>query len=207
MKRKSIFLYAPIYLALIIPTPGRFVYGFTIFFEMMLLTLVGTLMYSLIKKLHLEKMETVLIMLSIVATTILYRQLLVLVCTEIALTLGFVLYLPPISLFLIGILFNDTEAPLQERLKENLTITGIFSIIGLLFFLVRDLFGYGTFTFIGTNHQIFEKVLFTSDNWAIFSLLASIPGALLLAGLLLYIAIVIRKKIHIVRNTEEGIEE
>lgn len=207
MKRQSIFLYAPIYLALIIPTPGRFVFGFTIFLEMLLLTLVGTLMTSLIKKLDLEKMKTAIMLISIIATTILFRQILVIICAEIALTLGFVLYLPPISLFLIGILFKENDDPLKIRLKNNMSIISIFSVIGLAFFLIRDILGYGTFTFIGPNHQIFEKVLITSDNWAIFSFLASIPGALLLAGILLYIAILIRKKIHIIRNAEGDVEE
>ena len=207
MKRDSIFLYAPIYLALIIPTPGRFVFGFTIFMEMILLTLVGTLMNSLIKKLDLEKMKTAIMLIVVIATTILFRQILILICAEIALTLGFVLYLPPISLFLIGILFKENNDPIKEKLKNNMSIVTVFSVVGLLFFLIRDLLGYGTFTFIGPNHQILEKILITSDNWAIFSFLASIPGALLFAGILLYIAILIRKKIHIIRNAEGEIEE
>lgn len=202
MKRKSIFLYAPIFLALIIPTPGRFVFGFTLFLEMMFLTLVGTLMNALIKKIDLEKLRTVIILISIISATILFRQILIIICAEVALTMGFVLYIPAISLFLVGILFNNVEDSLGNRLKNNLGLVGLFSIISLLFFLVRDLFGYGTFTFFGANHQIFEKVLFTSDNWAIFSFFASIPGGLILASILLYIAIMVRNKIHIVRNVE-----
>lgn len=202
MNRKSLFLYVPIYLALIIPTPGRFVFGFTIFLEMLFLTIIGTLANSLVNKLKFDKMQTAIVLICVIAGTIFFRQMFVLICPEIALTLGFVFYLPPVSLFLIGILFNDTAAPLSERLKENIGIMGIFSVIGLLFFLVRDILGYGTFTFIGSNHQIFEKVLITSDNWAVCSFLASIPGALIFAAVLFYIAILIRKKIHIFRNVE-----
>lgn len=202
MNRKSIFLYAPIYFALIIPTPGRFVYGFTIFLEMLFLTVIGTLTNSLVKKLGFEKIRTVMILISIIAGTIFFRQFIVLICPEVALVLGFIFYLPPISLFLIGVLFKETETPLQPRLKQNLNLVLVFSIIGILFFLIRDLFGYGTFTFFGAKHQIFEKVLITSDSWAIFSFLASIPGAMILAGIILYVAIIIRKKIHIIRNAE-----
>lgn len=202
MNKKSIFLYVPIYLALIIPTPGRFVFGFTLFLEMIFLTVVGTLANSLVNKLDFEKMKTTIVLISVIAGTIFFRQIFVLICPEIALTLGFVFYLPAISLFLLGILFNDTGAPLFERLKLNLRIIGFFSVIGLLFFLVRDIVGYGTFTFIGKNHQIYEKVLINNDNWSVFSFLASIPGALIFSGVLLYIALLIRRKIHIFRNVE-----
>ena len=202
MKRNSIFLYAPIYLALIIPTPGRFVYGFTIFLEMVFLGIIGTLIASLINKLDFKKLETALILITIIAATILYRQILILICPVVALTLGFVLFLPPISLFIIGILFKNNEDPLKDRLVNNMSVIGLFSIFGLLFFLIRDILGYGTFTFIGRNHQIFEKVIIESDNLTAFSFIASIPGALILAGLLLFIAIIIRKKITIVKNAE-----
>ena len=203
MKRNNIFLYAPIYLALVIPTPGRFVYGFTIFIEMVFLTLIGTLITSLIKKLKFEKMQTPLILITVITGTILFRQLLILICPEVALTLGYVMFLPPISLFVIGILFKDTDDVLQNRLANNMTIIGIFSLFGLLFFLIRDILGFGTFTFFGANHQIFEKVIITNDRWAVFSFIASLPGALTLAGVLLFIAIIIRKKITIVKNAEE----
>ena len=202
MKKNNIFLYAPIYLALVIPTPGRFVYGFTIFLEMAFLALVGTLITSLIKKLKFEQLQTTLILITVISATILFRQTLILICPEVALTLGYVMFLPPISLFLLGVLFKDTEEPLKNRLANNMSVIGIFSIFGLLFFLIRDILGFGTFTFFGRNHQIFEKVLITSDKWAVFSFIASLPGALTLAGILLFVAIIIRKKISIVKNAE-----
>ena len=202
MKKNNIFLYAPIYLALVIPTPGRFVFGFTIFLEMIFLTLVGTLITSLIKKLKFEKLETTLILVTVISATILFRQTLIIVCPEVALTLGFILFLPPISLFIIGILFKDTEESLKNRLVNNMSIIGIFSLFGLVFFLLRDILGFGTFTFFGANHQIFEKVLISSSKWTVFSFIASLPGALILAGVLLFIAIIIRKKLNIVKNAE-----
>lgn len=202
MTKKSIFLYAPIFLAIILPTPGRFVFGFTLFLEMLFLTLVGTLINSLINKLDFQKMRSSIILITVVAATIFFRQLFVIICPEVALTLGFIMYLPPISLFLVGVLFKDTDKPVKTRLINNMILVGIFATLGLLFFLFRDLIGYGTFTFYGSNHQIFEKVIITSDNMAIFSFFASIPGALLLSGIFLYLVILIRKKIHIFRNAE-----
>lgn len=202
MNKKSNFLYVPIFLTLIIPVPGRFVFGFVLFLELLFLTLVGTFINSLINKLNFDNMRSAVILIGVIAATILFRQIFVIICPEIALTLGFIMYLPPVSLFLIGILFNDTAAPLLERLKHNMGIIFIFSFSGLLFFLIRDLLGYGTFTFIGKNHQIFEKVLFASDNFAVCSFLASIPGALIFASILFSIAVLIRKKLHIVKNAE-----
>ena len=72
----------------------------------------------------------------------------------------------------------------------------------LLFFLLRDMAGYGTFTFFGPHHQIYEKVLISPENLRFFSIIASIPGALILSSVLLFIHIFVRNKFDILRKTE-----
>ena len=121
---------------------------------------------------------------------------------EIMLTLGFIIYLMPVSFFIIGYVFSNTDLPLAERLKFNMMHILTFSVYALLFFLLRDLAGYGTFTFFGKNHQIFEKVLILENKTGFFSVFASIPGAMILSSILLFIHIYVRNMIAIIKKTE-----
>lgn len=199
---KSLLVYVAAYLAILVPSPGRFVYGFVIMFELFLLTLIGTLINSLINKLKMEEMRTVLLMLVLICFAIFYRQIVAFNYPEIALTLGFIFYLPPVSLFLVGYVFSDLDEKLGIRIKNNIVHILIFFVSGMLFFLFRDIAGYGTITFLGKNHQIYEKVLLNEDGVGIFSFFASIPGAMILSGLILFIHICIKNKFNIIKNAE-----
>ena len=201
---KDIFYkYLPLHLALLIPIPGRFVFGITIVIEHLLLTLVGTLINSLVNKLKLKELKTVIILLTMISATIFFRQILVVTYTEIALSLGLLIFLPPVSLFIIQIIFSDLEKPLIRRLKTNSIQTAIFSLNTLIFFLFRDIAGYGTFTFFGKNHRIFEKVILNPDKVGIFTFFASISGALVLTGLVIYLFMFIRNKARIISGRGE----
>lgn len=200
--KKSLFIYIAAYLAILIPSPGRFVFGVAIMFELFLLVIIGTLMNSFVKKIKMDELNTIIIMLVLICFSILYRQILVILYPEIALVLGFVLYLPPVSLFLVGYIFTEMDQTIGERLKSNSQNVLVFIICGLLFFLFRDIAGYGTFTFFGQNHQIYEKVLLNSDIVGIFTFFASIPGSMILAGIILFTHICIRNKFQILKNSE-----
>ncbi len=203
MKQKQSFMYIASFLALTIPSTGRFVYGLTLVLELVILEILGILLNSLVSKLKLNEIRTYFVTFFMIAITILYRQILVLTYTEIALTLGFLLYFPPVSVFLTHTLFTDYEEPLLVRIKNNLISTLFFSLMILIFFLFRDIAGYGTFTFFGRNHRIFEKVLFNPDKIGIFTFFASIPGALVLTSLAIYFALFLRNKIRIISSQGE----
>ena len=203
MKQKKSLMYIASFLMLTIPATGRFVYGLTLVIELFFLELLGILINSLVSKLKFNEIRTYFVMFFMIAITILYRQILVLTYTEIALTLGFVLYIPPVSVYLTHTLFTDNEEPLAVRLKANLLITVVFSLIILGFFLFRDVAGYGTFTFFGRNHRIFEKVLFNPDKIGIFTFFASIPGALILTSLIIYLIMFLRNKVRILTSRGE----
>ncbi len=191
-------MYIASFLALTIPTPGRFVLGFTLVMELLILEVLGVLLNSLVSKLKLNEIRTYFVMFFMIAITLLYQQILVLTYTEVALNLGFLLYLPPVSVFLAHTLFTDFEDPLPVRLKSTMLSTLFFSAMILMFFLFRDIAGYGTFTFFGKNHRIFEKVLFNPEKIGIFTFFASISGALVLTGLTIYLALFIRNKTRII---------
>jgi len=204
MKRRSVYFLIATILAMLVPSPGRFVFGVTLVIEMNLLMLVAVLTVSLVKKINLKEINTITVLIMIISVTILFRQIMIILQPEVMLTLGYLIYLMPVSVFLMGYVFNNMEAPLAERLKFSMFHIMTFSVFALLFFLLRDIAGYGTFTFYGANHQIYEKVLISPEKIGIFSIFASIPGALILSSVLLFIHIFVRNKFAIIRNTEAG---
>ena len=202
MKRRSVYFLIASILAMLVPSPGRFVYGLTLVIELNFLMLIGTLAVSLVKKIKMEEINTVLVMIMIISGAIFFREIMIMLQPQVMLTLGYLVYLMPISVFTMGYIFNKMELPLAERIKFNMLHILTFSIYALLFFLLRDLAGYGTFTFFGKNHQIYEKVIINPEHTGVFSILASIPGALILSSILLFIHIFIRNKIEIFKNKE-----
>ncbi len=201
MKRNPVYIYIAAYLSLLIPTTGRFVYGITLMLELFLLVLVGTLTVSLIKKIKVQCLSSVVLMIVLTGFTILYRQIIVITYAEIALTLGVVFYLPTVSIFLTYNVLKTPDLPLVERLKRNSFQALLFCLSGILIFLLRDIAGYGTFTFFGKNHHVYEKIFFDSEQIGVFSFIASIPGALVFSALILSLQIVI-KKMKILKNAE-----
>ena len=203
MKQKKSFMYIASFLALTIPTTGRFVFGFALVLELFILEIAGVLLNSLVTKLKLNEIRTYFVMFFMIALTILYRQILVITYTEVALILGFLIYFPPVTIFLTYTLFTDYEEALPVRLKNNLITTLIFSLFILVFFLFRDIAGYGTFTFFGSNHRIYEKILLNPEKVGIFTFFASIPGALVLTSLTIYLFLFLRKKYKIILSRGE----
>ena len=187
MKRKSTYVFLAAALMMLVLDPGRFVYGFVLVIELNFIVLMGTLSVSLVKKLKLDEIQSVTVIFLMLASTVLYRQIIVLMQPEIVLTLGFLIYVIPLSFYSIGYVFADTEKKLSDRLKNNMIQSLMYSIFALLFFIIRDLLGYGTFTFFGTGHQIYEKVIIKADRTGLLSIIASVPGALIFSGVLLSI--------------------
>ena len=202
MKIYSSYLYLLSFLSILIPTPGRFVYGFTICLELVLLTIFGTLFNSLTSKLGLKEVKTFLLMMFLISFTIIFRQFFVIFQTEVALVMSILFYIPPLSLFMIHILSKNEDLPLASRLKSNTIHIFIFCFIGLLFFLVRDVFLFGTFTFYGQNHLVYEKILFQHETAGFFAFLASIPGVLMLFALILVFIKFVKRKFDSYENLE-----
>lgn len=202
-RKKSLFAFIVAMQALLIPIPGRFVFGITLIIELNLIMVLGTLASELIKILNLENMKTTLILFFNIAITIFFRQILSIFQAEVVLTLGFLIYIPSVSLFIIGYMYENTNLPLKEALKINQMHVVNFSIFALIYFLFRDLFAFGTFTFYGTKHQIFEKVIINQNNNGLTSFFASLPGAFLLSAILIYVLLYIKNKFTIISKQGE----
>ena len=202
MQKKYTYIYISACLSFLVPVPGRFVYGFVLSFELMFLMLIGTSLTSLIRKFKFEKVASFIYLFAFTAFVVFYRQIFILTQTEIAMTLGYAFYLPSVSSFLIGYVLKNEDLNLVERLSENMIKTSLFCVFSLMFFLFRDICGYGTFTFFGKNHMIYEKVIFDSERISAFSFFASIPGALLLCSIILTFHIFMSHKFEILRLNE-----
>lgn len=202
MKKYSTYMFITAFLSIIIPTPGRFVFGFTILLELFLLTIIGTSFNYLFPKLKMNELKTFLLLMTLLTLAVFYRQIFIIWQTEVAFILGFLFYIPPLSLFLITILIEDSTEPFMVQLKHNLKLSAIFCLSGLLLFLFRDIFSFGTFTFFGKNHMIYEKVIFDSDVTMLLSFCASIPGILILCGIFLLLIKIIKTKITSIKNLE-----
>ena len=202
MKKNNMFFYLTAYLALLIPAPGRFVYGFTLMTEVFLLSIIGGLSVLLIEKSKFDQLKSTLFILILVAFSILFRQILIIINSQVALTLGFVVFFPPVSLFILNILFTLKTEKFLVQFRHRIVKMLIFTLGGMMIFLIRDILGYGTFTFFGKNHFIYEKVLFDSNKIGVFSLLASIPGVLVILGIIYFLFIQFSKKFEILKNKE-----
>lgn len=202
MKKNNIFFYLTAYLALLIPAPGRFVYGFTLMTEVFLLSIIGGLSVLLIEKIKFDQLKSTLFILILVAFSILFRQVLIIINSQVALTLGLVVFFPPVSLFILNILFTLKTERFLVQFRHRIVKMLIFTLGGMMIFLIRDILGYGTFTFFGKNHFIYEKVLFDSNKIGVFSLLASIPGVLVILGIIYFLFIQFSKKFEILKNKE-----
>ena len=202
MKKNNMFFYLTAYLALLIPAPGRFVYGFTLMTEVFLLSIIGGLSVLLIEKIKFDQLKSTLFILILVAFSILFRQILIIINSQVALTLGFVVFFTPVSLFILNILFTLKTEKFLVQFRHRIVKMLIFTLGGMMIFLIRDILGYGTFTFFGKNHFIYEKVLFDSNKIGVFSLLASIPGVLVILGIIYFLFIQFSKKIEILKNKE-----
>ena len=195
MNRNKPFVYSMAFLSLTVPAPGRFVFGIVLVLELILIEIFGVLSNALATKLKFGDIRTYFVMFIMISLTILYRQLIAITYPEIVLSLGFILYFPIASAYILYNMFSDIDKPMGQRLKSNLIKTLKFSIAVLFFFLFRDIAGFGTFTFFGKGHRIFEKVIFNPDKIGLFTFFASIPGALILMGVMIYLFILFKNRV------------
>ncbi|MDD5929087.1 MAG: hypothetical protein PUC37_04690 [Spirochaetales bacterium] len=202
MSKNNLYKFFPLYLMMLVPVPGRFVYGFTIILEFLLLITVGILMNYLTIKLNFGQMRSVVILMTLISFTIFFRQIIVMLCPEVALVLGFIFYFPTTSVLLIGIIFGQNNLTLLQSLRKNLIECSLFAIFGFIFFLFRDIAGWGTFTFFGEGHKIREFLILNTNGVGIFTFFASIPGSLILGGIFIFLMILLRERIQIFKNME-----
>ncbi|MBR0154971.1 MAG: hypothetical protein IJM22_02745, partial [Treponema sp.] len=121
----------------------------------------------------------------------------------IALQMSFVFYLPAVSSYMIGIIYKNIDVSTKVSVIDNLKVTGYFSVLALIFYAVRDIFGYGTFTLPSSN-GLYEKVFFDKDTIRWETFFASIPGALVLVCIAILVFIYVQNKFKIIKRIEDS---
>lgn len=194
------YFYFAANLAILIPIPGRFAYALVLLLLFNIQMAVISLMYGLVYKMNLYPLRNVIIAFVAFFITILYKQLLIIYCPIMALTLGFCLYLPTLSSATIEFFFAKKSDGLKQLFADNMTKSGIITLYSLVYFLLRDVMGYGTFTL---PFYKYIKIYTISDNMDSVStslFFATIPGSLVLIAFLLSLLLFIKKKSGIIER-------
>lgn len=206
MKKSNIFMFIAICLAVFMPFPSRFGYGIIAVLSMNFYMLIVCLVGKLIEKIKLSSLRPVCVLFTLVCTAVFFRQLVIFYSPITALTLGFLLYLPIMAVLMICDCLENDILPLKDSLKGNLLVTGKISLFILLFFLIRDIAGYGTITLpipSGLLKIYLPQILSFSPS--VF--FATIPGGLVLAGLFLALMTLVQRKCNIISRSSELQEE
>ncbi|MBP5587252.1 MAG: hypothetical protein J6X37_00800 [Treponema sp.] len=203
MNRNLYYVFTAISFALLVAAPGRFAYGIIICFELFFLVPSGFLFSFLLKKLMLHEMNSIVTVLGLIFSTVLYKQIIMAMYPLIALQMSFVFYLPAVSSYMIGIIYKNIDVSTKVSVIDNLKVTGYFSVLALIFYAVRDIFGYGTFTLPSSN-GLYEKVFLDKDTISWGTFFASIPGALVLVCIAILVFIYVQNKFKIIKRIEDS---
>lgn len=196
MKKNLYFVFIAASFALLVAAPGRLAYGLPLIIELNILMAASRAFYSFIKRFDMGSLSDILAVSFIVFLTILFKQVLILFSPVIALTLSFCLYIPALSVFLLASVFQSQQNSSTGGAFES---TFWFSVFALLFFLLRDILGYGTLT-LPIPNGIQESYLFNSYDTAFLSFFATIPGALLILLLCMSFLLTVQLKMNAIEK-------
>lgn len=203
MNKYLYYIFTAISFALLIAAPGRFAFGIIICVELFFMLFVSFIFSFFTKKLHVEDLNSIFTVLGLVFSTVLYKQIVMCLFPLVALQMSFVFYLPAVSSYVIGVVYNNIEQSTKVSLLENTKIVATFSIFALFFYAIRDIFGYGTFTLPAASGLI-EKVIFKTDSFSWATILASIPGALILVSISILVFIFVQNKFKIIKRAGDS---
>ena len=197
MKKNVYFVFIAASFALLAAAPGRLAYGLPLIIELDILFFAAKAFYSFVKKIEMGSLAEILALAFIVFMTILFKQVLVLFSPVIALTLSFCLYIPALSVFLLASVFQGQASADGASFEPAL----LFSAFALLFFLLRDVLGYGTIS-LPVSNGIKESYLFNSYDTAFLSFFATIPGSLLVLVLCMSFLLTAQIKMNAIEKAE-----
>ena len=183
MKKNDILALIAVAVSILVPAPGRLAYGIVLLLLLLLLSVLGTAFRFLIKKIKMDDLEPVLTAVMLVSVTVLYKQFLIMISPLTALVLGFVIYLPALSAFVITGMHRRTEEPLSAQIRSEFFHTGSFCLPALGVFLLRDIVGYGTLTLPSYGGLAELTLIAPKDRNYLGTFFASAPGALIILAI------------------------
>lgn len=197
---RIIYYYIASCLSILVPVPGRFAYGIILLFLFNLQMLFASLIFHAVEHLSLQILRNSIIAFALIATTVLYKQLLIIYCPIMALTLGFCLYLPALTSCVIEFFFSEYKKGVKARAFLTVKRSLLMSALCLLFFLFRDIAGFGTLTLPLWKKMFIIHLPFSTDSVSAASFFATIPGSLVLVSIVLSCYIVFCKKMRLIKN-------
>lgn len=188
-------------LSFIVPLPSRFAYTLIMLLTVNFVMLSGTALKMFIGKLDLQNLEPPLLIIFMISMTLLFKQFIILFSPIIALTIGFVIYLAPVSSFLTGHILEPKENYASNMFAVNMRNSGILSGIAALVSIVREFLAYGSFSLpFRDGIHIYKYPFVKSDTLSFF--FSTISGALILTGIVVALFFFINRKIEIARRKD-----
>lgn len=202
MIKNYYYIYIAAALSIIIPFPPRFAYGIVAVLLLNILIYGGFGIKFFAESFHLDSMITSLLLITIVALTGIYKQLLILYAPSIAFTSGLALYLTAFSSYVYGNVLDTVGLSPKEHLIRTAKRTSLFSALLLIFFLLRDIISFGSITFPAPRGIKVITIFKTGEVYPLH-FLATIPGTLIVLGLIFALFSYINRKLVILRRVSK----
>lgn len=203
MKKSELYVFLMLSLAMFVPIPGRLCYVTVLLVLMYLQTVLGILFRNFCARFVSEGLQNVISVVFIVFLTVLFRQAIIAFSPIVAFTLGICFYMPSISAFVLGNIYNKNEYTLTEHVVSVSIKSLVFSIYAVLFFLVREIFSYGTISLPKAGGILEIQVVQDTSKIFAGSILASVPGALFLIVFISSLIRFVLNKLEILDTSEE----
>lgn len=197
---KLAYYYIASSLAILVPVPGRFAYGLVLLVLFNIQMILASVVFHVVEHLNLQVLRNSIIAFALIAVTIFYKQLLVIFCPSAALTLGFCIYLPALTSAVIEFFFTEYKKGIKAHLALTMKKSLVMSAFCLVYFLFRDLAGFGTFTFPVWKKIAVFHLPFNPETASASVFIATIPGSLVLISALLSIYLVFCRKMKIIHD-------
>lgn len=203
MEKNRIDIFFPLALATLIPVPGRFAFAVALIVLLYFLMLAASVFKRLTLALFDEDSRSLVMALVLVCLCMFFRQILILFSPLTALILGISIFMPALTSFVLTNVWSCVQTNFSSELKEALESCSAFSILAAVFFLLRDVLGYGTFS-LPCPSGLWEVRLFSSTPPLLpLSFFASIPGAVVLLFLCFLLFRVISRRAQIASTSYE----
>ncbi len=202
MTKNYYTIYIAAVLSFVISLPPRFAYALTGILLLNLLIYSGLGLKFLMGFLKLEQFTSVILFFTATVFTILFKMILNICAPVIALNCGFAIYLITFSSYLMGNLLDTLGFEQADHFKRTAIRVSTFSVVTLLFFLIRDIIAYGTIT-LPAKYGLKIMQVFTPKENYFGHFLATIPGSLIVLGLAFCLFAYINHKFTILRRAED----
>lgn len=184
------------------PVAPYFGYSLIAVLELLLLVSIGFVVKWGASKLKIEQVEKPLLLCSLVSSTILFKQLLIVYSSPCAFVMGFSIFMICFSSYIFGNILDTVGLKPVTHFVRTMKRVLLFSFCVLVFFFCREIIAFGTISIPAPKGLIFLRLFEPHENYGGF-FLATIPGTLFSLGVLFVIFAFFNRKILIFRRRDK----